>query len=437
MSTARWQWWGAMGLALGLVVARPAWALEEAAVDNALRVAREQLARTAETLSPGAYPKSSRPDGTWKTVPAADKVGWVQGFYPGSLWLTYELTGDPVWRTRAEEWTRPLEVQRFNTTTHDLGFKLMLSYGHAYRLEGDAEARQVLLDAAASLATRYDEKVRGLNCCDWNPAWHLPLVIDTMVNIELLFWGAENGGKPEWRDMALNHALKTLEDLVREDGGTFHYVDYEPRTGAKLSSGTFQGHADASTWVRGQVWAMYGYTLAYRFTKDARMLEAARKVTDYYLDRLPEDHVPNWDFDAPRQVKDSSAAAAAASALLELQLYETDPERKQRYHAAAVKTLESLTSPAYLNVNREGPGILLHATGHLPANQEIDVSLIYGDYYFLEALYRYKQHPTVELPQATEEKSDGGSCSAAPGVSAAAWGLLVLLALRRRARAGR
>ncbi len=440
MAKSKQKWWGAMGVAVGLAAASPAWALDEAAVDNALRVAQEQLNRTATLLPVGTYPKSTLPNGSWKTTSAADKVAWTQGFYPGSLWLTFELTGDEAWRKLAEDWTRPLEVQRLNTATHDLGFKFMLSYGHMYRLTDDAGAKDVLLTAAASLATRYDEKVGGINCCDWNPEWHLPLVIDTMMNLELLFWGAENGGREEWREMAHSHALKTLQDLVRADGGTYHYVDYDPATGNKLSSGTFQGYEDESTWVRGQVWAMYGFTLAYRFTQDPVMLDAARKVTDYYLDRLPEDHVPNWDFQAPVQSKDSSAAAAAAVSLFELHLYETDPERKQRYHDAAVRTLESLTSPAYLNVDMNGPGILLHGVGHLPAKQEVDVSLIYGDYYFLEALKWYRQYPTVSEPQSDTRlpaDEDGGLCSAAPGLTSAAWGLLILLALRRKAHARR
>ncbi|MDY7229506.1 glycoside hydrolase family 88 protein [Hyalangium rubrum] len=462
--------WRRVGLLVCLLAVGPAWALEDAAIDQALRFSQQQLAQSDASLRPGTYPKSTLPGGTWRTVPATDMIGWVQGFFPGSLWSLYELTGDAAWRTRAEAWTRPLEVQRFNRQTHDLGFKFMPSYGAAYRLTGQAEFKDVLLSAAESLASRYDSRVGIIDCCDWNPDWRLPLVVDTMVNLELLFWASRNGGRPEWNDMALQHALTTLEDLVRPDGSTFHVVDYEPGTGAIRFRKTFQGHADDSTWTRGQAWAMYGFTLTYRYTRDPRMLDAARRVSDYYLSRLPLDAVPNWDFDAPTQSKDSSAAAIAASALLELHLHETDPVRKQRYREAAVRMLESLTSSAYLAIGSNSRGILLHGVGNLPAGQEVDVSLIYGDYYFLEALLRYRQqNPPVPPPQepvpptepvppqepvppappqepppeepvppepgpSEPEGKRGGGCAAAPGAASLALGLMAFFVLRQRSR---
>jgi unsaturated chondroitin disaccharide hydrolase len=380
-----------VGLLLGLLVAGSAAALEGAAVEHALQFSQQQLARMGARLQVGQYPKSTPPDGTVQTTPATDMTGWTQGFFPGELWLLYELTGADSWKTLAGDWTRALEGQKGNTQTHDLGFKFIPSYGHAYRLTGDPYYRDVLLEAARSLATRYDAKVGVLNTCDWNPDWHLPTVIDTMVNLELLFWAAENGGRPEWKDMALHHALRTREDLVRPDGSTFHVVDYDPASGAILSKETYQGHADGSTWARGQAWALYGFTLAYRYTQDPRMLEAARKVSDAYLNRLSGDFVPNWDFDAPEQHKDSSAAAAAASALLELQRSVADPVQRARYQSAAVHMLESLVSPAYLAAGTRNAGLLLHGVGHLPAEHEVDVGLVYGDYYFLEALLRYRQ----------------------------------------------
>src|SRR2546423_1926679 len=175
----------------------------------------------------------------------------------------------------------------------------------------------VALAAAASLATRFDSAIGAVICCDWNKAWHRPMVVDTMMNLELLLWGAENGGKPAWRDMALSHASKTLADMVRADGSTYHVVDYST-AGAILFRGTLQGYSDSSTWTRGQAWAIYGYTMVYRYTSDATMLAAAREVADYYLSRLAGESVPNWDLDAPTQHKDSSAAAAVASAPIEL-----------------------------------------------------------------------------------------------------------------------
>jgi unsaturated chondroitin disaccharide hydrolase len=367
----------------------PARAFDEVKADYGQRFAQHQLLRTAAGLSTSQSPKASRPDGTWTLVRADDAIAWTQGFFPGALWLMYERERNPDWRTRADAWTRPLEPQKNDRQTHDLGFKLMLSFGHAYRLTLDTYYRDVLLTAAGSLASRYNPTVGIIDCCDWNPAWDVPLVVDTMVNLELLFWGARNGGQSAWNDMALNHALRTLQDMVRPDGGTFHVVDYDGR-GNIRSRGTFQGYADSSTWARGQAWAIYGFTMAYRYTRDARMLEAARRVTNYYLDRLPPDDVPNWDFDAPTQQKDSSTAAIVASALLELSTLVPEPTEQQRYRDAAHATLDSLSSARYLALGTASPGLLLHGVGHLPAGQEIDVSLIYGDYYFIEALRRFE-----------------------------------------------
>ena len=327
-----------------------------------------------------------------------EPTGWTQGFFPGLLWFMDESTHEAPWRTRAEDWTRNLEVQKTNRETHDLGFKFMPSYGQAYRLTGDTYYRDVLLTAADSLASRFNAKAGVIDCCDWNdPPWHVALVTDTMVNLELLYWAARNGGKPEWSDMALSHALKTATDMVRADGGTFHVVDYDT-AGRVVWRGTFQGYSDSSTWSRGQAWAIYGFTLSYRYTRDPRMLQAARKTADYYLARLPADSVPNWDFNAPadQQQKDSSAAAVVASALLELSQYMSDPALAQRYLTRAEAMLDHLASPAYLSTASLNPGLLLHGVAFYrtpikPQGDDIDASLIYGDYYFVEALERFQR----------------------------------------------
>ncbi|SEL11412.1 unsaturated chondroitin disaccharide hydrolase [Stigmatella aurantiaca] len=382
------------------LVAGPARAFDEAAADRALQFAQEQLVRTAAQVPANQYPKSSLPNGTWRLIPATDLLGWTQGFFPGELWYMYQQTGVATWRVRADTWTRNLEVQKSNMQTHDLGFKFIPSYALAYQLTGDDYYRQVLLTAAGSLASRYNPRVGIINCCDWNPDWQLPLVIDTMMNLELLLWGAQNGGQVGWRDMAVNHALRTLSDLVRADGSTFHVADYDRNTGALRFQGTYQGYSNTSTWTRGQAWAVYGYTLLYRYTRDPRMLEAAQKVTGYYLSRLPADGIPPWDFDAPasQMLKDSSAAAAVASALLELTNYVPDASTQLQYWNAAMQMLDTLSSPAYLAAGTNSPGILLHGVGHYPAGQEVDVSLVYGDYYFIEALRRFKQQPMPPSP---------------------------------------
>ncbi|RKG94080.1 alpha-12C2-mannosidase [Corallococcus terminator] len=381
-------WW-----MLALLVAPGAHAFNDADAVRVLTFARAQLSdTTAEMPSVNRSPKSSLSNGTWTTVANTDRIAWTQGFFPGSMWFMYQVGSEPYWRDRADMWTRPLEVQKTNTETHDLGFKMYLSYGNAWRLTGNTYYRDVLLTSAGSLATRYNSTIGIIDCCDWNSAWQVPLVTDTMMDIELLLWGAQNGGPAVWRTMAVNHALKTLADAVRPDGSSYHYVDYATN-GTIRSRGTFQGYSSTSTWARGQAWLIYGYTMVYRYTQDARFLTAARRVTDYYLANLPADGVPNWDFNAPSQYKDSSAAAAVASALLELSGLETDATRRTRYRTAALAMLDSLASPAYLAQGTNSPGLLLHGVGNLPANQEINVSLIYGDYYFLEAILRFNPRP--------------------------------------------
>jgi unsaturated chondroitin disaccharide hydrolase len=391
--------WAAWGL-LCVLVAGPAKAFDEATADRVLLLAQQQLTRTVAQVPTNQFPKSSLPNGSWRLVSSTDLVGWTQGFFPGELWYLYQHTGGATWRVRADAWTRSLEGQKSNMLTHDLGFKFVPSYALAYQMTGDESYRKVLLTAAGSLASRYNPRVGIISCCDWNPDWQLPLVIDTMMNLELLLWGAQNGGQPGWRDMAINHALRTLTDLVRPDGGTFHVADYAHATGALRFQGTYQGYSDASTWARGQAWAVYGYTMVYRYTRDPRMLEAAQKVTDYYLSRLPADGIPPWDFDAPasQMLKDSSTAAAVASALLELTNYVPETGKQIQYWTAAMRMLDALSTSAYLANGNQSPGLLLHGVGHYPAGQEVDVSLAYGDYYFIEALRRFKQQPVAPAP---------------------------------------
>ena len=389
------------------LLALPAPAFDAA---GAIDFASLQLAATASSLSPQLSPSTTAPDGIWITEANTNLVGWTQGFFPGANWYLYDLTGDPVAKLRADRWTRALEAQKTNTSTHDLGFKLFLSFGHAYRSTGDPYYKDVLLTAAASLASRYDPAVGAIICCDWNPAWHRPVVVDTMVNLELLAWGAQNGGPQSWRDMAISHALRNLADLVRPDGSSYHVVDYAA-DGTVLWRGTLQGYSDASTWTRGQAWAIYGYTMLYRYTSDPRMLGAARKVTDFYLKRLGADPVPNWDFDAPSLHKDSSAAAAVASALFELSGFVAAPDQ-QRYLQAANGMLDALASSQYLAKGKTSQAILLHGVGNLPEGRAVDVGLTYGDYYFLEAIAR--RPAMVVVPPVDGGVADAGPADAGP-----------------------
>jgi unsaturated chondroitin disaccharide hydrolase len=397
----------AVAIATALAMGGSARALDEVAAARALAVAGDKLERAATRLPADQLPKSTGTDGLWRTVAATDRVGWTQGFFPGSLWYLHELTGEGAWRERAERFTRPLEPQKLNTETHDTGFKLVPSFANAHRLTGDPAHRDVLLAGAASLATRFRPEVGAIDCCGWNPDWRLPVVIDTMMNLELLLWAARHGGDPGYADLALRHALRTRADLVREDGSTFHVADYEPGTGALRWRGTFQGAADDSTWSRGQAWAVYGFTLVYRYTGDARMLDAARMTAEFFLARLPAHGVPSWDLDAGAAPEDSSAAAVLASALLELATFVAEPAAT-RYRGRALAILGTLASTRYLDARATTEGILLHGAGHVPAGQEVDVSLVYGDYYFVEALMRARPWPKASAGDADDGAGGGG-----------------------------
>jgi unsaturated chondroitin disaccharide hydrolase len=372
----------------------PAAALDDATAAAALDFAHQRLTATASKVVPPATPEAARASGAWTTVASADALGWTQGFAPGLYWSMYEATGDPAWRERAEAATWALEVQKTNTQSHDLGFKMVPSFVRAFQLTGDTAARDVALAAARSLATRWRDVPGIIVCCDWNPAWERPLVIDTMMNLELLLWGARNGGDASWADLALSHARTTARDLVRADGSTFHVADYDATTGALRFRGTFQGASDDSTWSRGQAWAIYGYTTAYRYTRAPDMLAVARKTAGYWLSHVGPGGVPNWDFDSTELHADSSSAAAAASALLELAGYVEEPEAS-RYREAAGTALDTLASDAYLAKGTSYPSILRRAVGNYPAGSEIDVGLVYGDHYFLEAVFRRVPHPRL------------------------------------------
>ncbi len=349
--------------------------------------AEQQLAHSAGYLATNQHARSTVGNGTWNAVSAQD---WTSGFFSGCQWLMYERTGTPQWQMRATQQTLDLAGQELNTGDHDIGFRILTSYGNAYRLTRNPAYKSVMLTAAQSFATRYDTTVGCTRSWDFGP-WQYPVIIDNMMNLELLFWGARNGGDRAWHRMARSHALRTLQEHVRVDGSTYHVVDYDPVTGGVLWKGTHQGYADGSTWARGQAWAIYGFTMTYRYTREAVFLDAAERVADFMLANLPADSIPYWDYDAPGipgEPRDTSAAAIAAAGLLELGGFSTSLVDRLRYKRAAVRILKTLSSPTYLAEGTSSEGILLQGVGHKPANSEVDVSLIYGDYYFLEALSR-------------------------------------------------
>ena len=347
----------------------------------ALEVAVEQDKAQAEVMLElqGEMPKTFE---NGKLV-TANIRWWTSGFFPGSLWLLYEHTGDDELRQYAEHFTSRLESLKDYTGTHDLGFMVFCSYGNGYRLTGNEAYKDVIYQASASLATRFNETVGCIR--SWNtgrkehPEEDYIVIIDNMMNLEMLEWSG-------YHDLARKHADTTIANHFRDDYSTYHVVTYNELTGEVTDKRTAQGDADASAWSRGQAWGLYGYTMMYRVTGLERYLEQAVHIADYLIPRLPEDAIPNWDFDAEKQMKDSSAGSIMASALIELYGHTGNKE----YLAVAERQLRSLSSPAYLAaVGENGNFILKHGTGHLPAGTEVDVPLTYGDYYFIEAAMRY------------------------------------------------
>jgi unsaturated chondroitin disaccharide hydrolase len=375
----------------------------DSVLQHDLQFARQQLTVTSGALPLTSYPFTTAPTGEWETNPASS---WSSGFFPGSLWHVYQATGDPRWRIWAEARQAGIESQKYNTSTHDIGFMIFNSFGSGYRLTGNDAFRQVTLKAAQSLAKRYSTTVGCIRSWNSSPG-EFKVIIDNLMTLELLFWTARQGGDHALYDMAVSHALKTRANHVRTDGSTYQLVNYDPLTGAVIGRGTVQGYSDESTWSRGQAWAVYGFTMIYRETGDTRFLSTARKTADYYLSHLPSDSVPYWDFNVPYipgEPRDSSAAAIAASGLLELSQLETDASRKSTYSTGAKSTLSSLSSANYLAEGTSNQAILLHGTHYKPKGR-YDTGLIWGDYYFLEAMLRCRRLKPTSSPLAVASVS--------------------------------
>lgn len=367
--------------------------LNETKANETLTFAEAQYDRLYQSLeSNELFPRTLNEEGTVKMVRPRD---WTSGFFPGSMWYLYEVTGDEIWKERAVEYTENLETLKDYTGTHDLGFMMYNSFGNGLRLAGIKRYEDILIQGAQSLASRYRPVVDAIRSWDHNDdKWQYPVIIDNMMNLEFLFWAAMATDSSYFREIAVNHAQTTIEDHFRQDNSSYHVVNYDTLTGEVISKETHQGYSDESAWSRGQAWGLYGYTMTYRETKNEEYLNQAVKIADFILNHpnLPEDMVPYWDFDAPNipdEPRDASAAAITASALLELSQY-MEEEKKQSYFGAATTILYHLSSPDYLaKPNENGNFILKHSVGSKPHGSEVDVPLNYADYYFIEGLVRY------------------------------------------------
>jgi unsaturated chondroitin disaccharide hydrolase len=335
--------------------------------------------------------RSLKNDMSLNVIPSKD---WCSGFYAGSLWLGFLVTGDSELQVLAKEFTTSLEPQKFNGKTHDMGFKMLCSFGQEYKITKDSACREILIQSAKTLSKRFNEKIGAIRSWDHSKdKWAFPVIIDNMMNLELLFWASKQTGDPQYYNIAVKHAETTLTNHFRADNSSYHVVDYDTITGNVLQKTTHQGYSDASAWARGQAWGLYGYTMCYRETGIVSFLYQAEKIAAFILNNpnLPADKIPYWDFDVPKTPqtpRDVSAAAVISSALFELAQFV--PARKEYYTKMANAILISLEKD-YLSKKGTNKGFLLgHSTGSFPHNSEVDVPIIYADYYYLEALYREK-----------------------------------------------
>lgn len=362
-------------------------------IDNTIEVAKQQMGYQVELIEKSGKFINPRTTNDNKIV-YVPKDDWTSGFFPGCVWYMYELTGDNKWKELATKYTEDLDTIKNLKWHHDVGFMIDCSFGNAYRLTGDEAYKYVVIEAAKSLSTRFRPAAGVIQSWDEDKGWQAtrgwmcPVIIDNMMNLELLFNASTFSGDPKYREIAISHADQTMKYQFRDDNSCYHVVDFDKVKGGVRSRCTAQGYADESAWARGQAWAIYGYTVCYRETKDPKYLEMAKKIYNFIFTHpnLPEDLIPYWDFDVPEiphTPRDVSAAACTASALYELS------EFVPAYKQIADKIMESLMSPAYLAiVGTNGNFLLMHSVGSIPHETEIDVPLNYADYYFLEALVR-------------------------------------------------
>jgi uncharacterized protein YyaL (SSP411 family) len=356
------------------------------------------------------FPRTIDPSG--KLI-STDIYDWTSGFFAGNLWQLYEITGDNKWKDEAVKWTEALDTIQYWSGNHDVGFMMNCSYGNGLRLAGKKEYKKVLIETAESLCKRYNPVAKSIKSWNYRKAWNdttewfFPVIIDNMMNLELLFKATQLSGNKKYEDIALQHALTTMKNHYRPDFSSYHVVDYDTITGRVKDKATCQGFTDESSWARGQAWGLYGFVVCYRYTMDKKFLTFAENIANYIIHnpKIPQDGVPYWDYNAgdttlkpewkydpkrfPVIPRDASAAAITSSALFELSTY--SKVYGAEYKNAAVKILDSLTSSAYMGIPGDKYFILNHSVGSIPHGAEIDVPLVYADYYLLEAMLRYKR----------------------------------------------
>lgn len=365
-------------------------------IDKLIKIASTQSIRMAESLQNDTdkLPKTINSKGQLLT---SDSHWWCSGFFPGVLWYLYEYTNSPQLKKWAESYTSRIEREKFTTDNHDIGFILYCSFGNGYRLTGNKSYKDVLLTGSKSLATRFSEKMGLIRSWDFNQqVWQYPVIIDNMMNLEMLMWASKNTDNPLFGNIARSHANKTMANHFRPDYSCYHVVSYDTLTTEADIKQNFQGYNDNSSWSRGQGWALYGYTMMYRETHDIKYLHFAENIANYIINNpnLPKDKIPYWDFNTPNipyALRDASAGAVIASALIELSQLTLNKLLSKEYLNIAEKQIITLSTPKYLaKIGTNGNFILKHSVGFFNRNSEIDIPLTYADYYYVEALVKLR-----------------------------------------------
>lgn len=369
--------------------------IDQAWMKNAMNHVFKKIDQNLERFG-NDFPSASTENSKYQLVKEED-VDWTEGFWTGMLWLAYEVTGNEKYREIAEIQVRGFKeriVKQFKTNTHDLGFLYSLSCVSAYKLTGNEEAKEAALLAANLLIKRYHPKAKVIQA--WgdltNPEERGRMIIDCNLNIPLLYWATEVTGDKKYATIATNHVEQAAKYIVREDSSTFHTFYMDVETGSPIKGSTHQGYSDDSCWSRGQAWGIYGFALNYAYTKNLSLLDLSKKLTNYFLNRLPEDQICYWDLiftEGEEQERDSSGAAIAVCGMLEavkyLPILDSD---REVYQNAALNILKSLEENYTTSEDEAEHGVLLHALYNKGRGMGIDESCIWGDYYYFEALVR-------------------------------------------------
>lgn len=351
----------------------------------------EEVAKVKANGAKGVSPRTTKGD---SLVLVASK-DWTSGFFAGNLWYMYELTKDKKWLEKAKEFSAPIEQEKTNGVTHDMGFKIYCSFGNGYRLTKEPKYREIMIQSARTLITRFNPTVGSLRSWDHHAeVWDFPVIIDNMMNLELLFWAFKETKDSTFYKVAVSHANTAMKNHFRSDFSSYHVIGYDPKTGAVAKRNTHQGFSDESSWARGQAWGLYSYTMCYRETGDKKYLQQAENIGNFILNNpsTPKDLVPYWDYNAPKipnEPRDVSAASITASALYELSTMV--PDKAVFYKETADKIMKSLNKTYKAEPLTNRGFLLIHSTGNLPAKSEIDVPIVYADYYYLEALLRKRK----------------------------------------------